>query len=225
VRDLKELAYDIEDSVDAFMVRADAPVHGKPHSFRKFFDRTVNLLTKAKNRHHIADDIQDIKRRIDEVANRRKRYEFDDAIVAQADSTVVMDPRLPALYEDVKKLVGVDGPAEKLTALLMRGEDLQNQQLLKVVSIVGVGGLGKTTLANLVYQSLRGQFQSSAFVSISLKPDIKNIFSSMLRQVSETEYPNAHTWNVTELIDKIRQTLEKKRYVVCISLLMLYNEN
>ncbi|CAL4993797.1 unnamed protein product [Urochloa decumbens] len=212
-RDLKELIYDIEDSVDAFMVRVDAPVCSKPHSFRRFFGKTIGLLTKVKNRHHIADDIQDIKSRIKEVTSRRERYKFDDA-AAQPENTA-MDPRLPALYEEAKNLVGIDSPTEKLTALLMDGKGVQKQQLM-VVSIVGIGGLGKTTLANSVYQRLKGGFQCHAFVSISLKPDIKKIFCSMLRQVSQKEYHNAEAWNHTELIDEIRHFLDKNRYIIVI---------
>ncbi|CAN6371678.1 unnamed protein product [Urochloa humidicola] len=212
-RDLKELVYDIEDSVDSFMVRIDAPAHAKPHSFRKFFDRTIGLLTKAKSRHHIADDIQDIKSRIQEVAGRREMYKFENIVVQPDNKT--MDPRLPALYEEVKNLVGIDGPAEKLTDLLMHREGVEKKQLM-IVSIYGVGGLGKTTLANSVYQRLRDGFLAQAFVSVSLKPDIKKIFRSILRQVGENEYLNAETWNDTELIDKIRQILAKKRYIIVI---------
>ena len=122
-----------------------------------------------------------------------------------------MDHRLPSLYVDVKKLVGTETPAKKLIALLMRGEGGKKQQLL-VVSIVGVGGLGKTSLAHLVYQRIRRQFQSQAFVSVSLEPEINKIFSSILRQVSGMEYPNDEAWEQTELIAKIRQILEKNRY-------------
>ena len=56
---------------------------------------------------------------------------------------------------------------------------------VRVVSIVGVGGLGKTTIANSVYERLQGQFESHAFVSVSLKPDMKLILRSILRQVSK----------------------------------------
>ena len=208
-RGLKELVYDIEDSVDAFMVRIDTPVDGKTHSFRRYFDRIIGLLTKAKHRHQISNEIQEIKNRIQEVSGRRERYKFENVVV-QPDNTT-MDPRLPSLYVDVKKLVGTETPAKKLIALLMRGEGGKKQQLL-VVSIVGVGGLGKTSLANLVYQRVRGQFQSQAFVSVSLKPEINKIFSSILRQVSGMEYPNDEAWDQTELIAKIRQILEKNRY-------------
>ncbi|KAL6660705.1 hypothetical protein ACP70R_001740 [Stipagrostis hirtigluma subsp. patula] len=215
-RDLKELSYDIEDSIDKFMVRVDAPAKQqklKGFSFRKFIDK-IGVVRTIKTRHQVAEDIDDIKIRIREVADRRARYMIPD-VAAQPDSSVAMDPRMPALYEDVKKLVGIDGPAETVTNLLAQGEGVQNQQL-QVVSIVGVGGLGKTTLANLVYQRLKGQFMCQAFISVSLKPNMNKIFSSILRQVSRREYPNAEQWDHTELINHIRQILEEKRYIIVI---------
>ena len=63
-----------------------------------------------------------------------------------------------------------------------------------------------------MYQRVRGQFQSQAFVSVSLKPEINKIFSSILRQISGMEYPNDEAWDQTEIIEKIRKILEKKRY-------------
>ncbi|XP_062200410.1 disease resistance protein RGA5-like isoform X2 [Phragmites australis] len=213
-RDLKELCYDIEDSVDTFMVRIDdAPVGPKPRSFRRFFDRTIGLLTKAKTRHHVADDIEDIKSRIHEVAARRERYKFKD-IAAQPDTTVI-DPRVPALFEEAAKLVGTDGPAKKISNLLTQQKDVQKQKLM-VVSIVGVGGLGKTTVANLVYERLGDQFDCQAFVSVSLKPNMKQILGSILRQVSEGTCTNAGEMDLDELIRSIRKFLMDKRYFIVI---------
>jgi hypothetical protein len=88
MRDLKELSYDIEDSVDIFMVSIDAQVSAKPHSFRNFFGRTMGLLTKAKTRHHLTNDIDDIKKRINDVAARRERYNRLERVAAQPDTTV-----------------------------------------------------------------------------------------------------------------------------------------
>ncbi|WVZ52916.1 hypothetical protein U9M48_003915 [Paspalum notatum var. saurae] len=213
-RNLKELCYDIEDSVDTFMVRIDAPAATtKPHSFRRFFDRTISLLTKAKNRHRIADDIEDIKRRIKEVAERRDRNKFE-ATVAQPDA-VPIDPRVRACFEDAAKLVGTDGPAEKISNTLTKGKGAEKQKLM-VVSIVGVGGLGKTTIANLVYERLGGQFDCKAFVSVSLKPNMKQILSSILRQVSKDKCTNSGEKDVDELIRNIREFLGDKRYFVVI---------
>ncbi|KAL6658081.1 hypothetical protein ACP70R_003667 [Stipagrostis hirtigluma subsp. patula] len=213
-RDLKDLSYDIEDSIDKFMVRVDAPAKQESlKGFRKFIHK-IGLVRNIKSRHQVAEDIDAIKIRIREVADRRGRYLVQDG-AAQPDSSVAMDPRMPALYEDVKRLVGIDGPAEKLTNLLALGESVQDQKL-KIVSIVGVGGLGKTTVANLVYQRLKRQFTRQAFVSVSLKPNMNKIFSSILRQVSRGKYDNTEQWDHTEHINHIREILEKKRYIVVI---------
>lgn len=211
VRDLKELCYDIEDSVDDFLVRIDAPVYAKPKGFRRFFDRTLALMTKANSRHHIASDIKEIKRRIDQVAARRERYKFQDTAV-QPDVKPI-DARVLASFVDAAKLVGVDGSTEKIVNLLTQAKGGQKQNL-KVVSIVGVGGLGKTTIANSVYQKLQGQFHCQAFVTVSLKPNLKQIFSSILRQVTEDKCSNVGEKETEELIRNTRKFLMDKRYVV-----------
>ncbi|KAJ1276318.1 hypothetical protein BS78_05G205400 [Paspalum vaginatum] len=186
VRDLKELCYDIEDSVDTFMVRLDTPATAKPHSFIRFLDRAIELVTKARTRHHIADDIQQIKKRIQDVADRRDKYKFKDVVAAHPDSTAI-DPRLPALYKDAAKLVGIDGPVEKLTNLLTQGED-----------------------------GLKGKFECHAFVSVSLRPDLKKILRSILRNVSGMECGNMEAWSLPDLINQIRGILDKKRYIIVI---------
>jgi hypothetical protein len=212
VRDLRELSYDMEDSINKFKVRIDAPTTStKPHIFKGFIDRVVGLFTRAKNRHHISDDIGDIKRRIREVNERKDRYRLD-GIVAKPD-LITVDPRLPGIYEEVTKLVGIDGRTKELTDLLGPWDD-GVQQPLKVVSVVGMGGLGKTTTARLVHERLRGQFECQAFVSVSLRPNMMQIFASILRQVSKNKCTNAGEQKPEELIDNIRGLLENRRYAL-----------
>ncbi|KAG2561650.1 hypothetical protein PVAP13_8KG170502 [Panicum virgatum] len=123
--------------------------------------------------------------------------------------------RFPKGKKDAAKLVGIDGPTQKLIDLLTRVEGVKKQKL-RVVSIVGVGGLGKTTIANSVYERLRGQFESHAFVSVSLKPDMKQILSSILRQVSKDKCTNAGEKDRDELLRSIRDFLVNKRYLIVI---------
>ncbi|TVU50792.1 hypothetical protein EJB05_02182, partial [Eragrostis curvula] len=209
-RDVRELSYDIEDSIDIFMVRFRTCPSAMPSGFRGFIDRGMDLLTTAKVRHRIATDIKGFRALVEEVAGRHDRYKIDSTAVSGQSSTN-LDSRLQGIYEESTRLVGLVRPSEELTEML-----LMRKHQLTVVTIVGVGGLGKTTLANVMYQQLRAQFDCHAFVSVSLKPDLNRILSSILRQVTNQGCTNIETWDILELINNIRQFLEHKRYFIII---------
>jgi uridine kinase len=63
---------------------------------------------------------------------------------------------------------------------------------VKVVAIVGLGGLGKTTLANQVYESLKDKFDCKAFVTVSRTPHMMEVLRTILRDISEQEYTGRH---------------------------------
>ncbi|XP_021317581.1 uncharacterized protein LOC8068739 [Sorghum bicolor] len=211
--EVRELSYDIEDSIDQFMVRVHVHPSTTPEGFKGFIARSLRLLAEVKTRHQIATEIRDMRTLVKEVADRRNRYKVDSSVTT-ASTAPEIDHRLHGIYEESAKLVAISGPREDLAELLMVREGASKK--LKVISIVGVGGLGKTTLANVMYRQLRGQFECSAFVPVSLKPDLKRILCSILRQVSEQIYTNIETWDVVEIINKIRQVLEYKRYFIIV---------
>ncbi|XP_051228043.1 disease resistance protein Pik-2-like [Lolium perenne] len=215
-KEVREMSYDIEDSIDSFTVRFGAVQEpAEPLGVIKgFMDRVMSLWTTALSRRQIATEIQRIKGEVEEVSQRRKRYKLGKEVARPCAATTI-DPRLPALYEDVSKLVGIERPAGEIVKWLNEGEGASKQRL-KVLSVVGVGGLGKTTLANTVYHMLLGQFQCRAFVSVSFTPDIKKIFCSILRQVSGEDCANSDDWDVKELVDHIRDFLKDKRYFIII---------
>lgn len=116
------------------------------------------------------------------------------------------------MYKDVSELVGIDGPRNELMKWLS-DEEGESAQQLKVASIVGSGGLGKTTLAKQVYDNRGSNFECSAFVSISRKPDMAKILSSVLSQLCNQVCSKAGAEDPQLIIDKIRSFLKDKRYV------------
>lgn len=127
-----------------------------------------------------------------------------------------VDPRLPALFEESKRLVGIDVPREEITKLLMEDGGSDSGQL-KVASIVGFGGLGKTTLAKQVYEEIKDKFECKAFVSVSRSPDIPSILKAIL---SGDGLCCMEATDVCEkLIQILRAQLANKRYVCICDLL------
>ncbi|KAF0907421.1 hypothetical protein E2562_017362 [Oryza meyeriana var. granulata] len=165
VRDVRDLSYDIEDSIDRFMVYVDPSVPNKLHSFRGFIDRSLNLLTTAKLRHKIGTDIEEIKSHIKEASEQHYRYKVD-GVAAKPVCQTVDSLRLSALYKRATELVSIDEKRDELVRRLLEGDKMSKKQL-RIVSIVGFGGLGKTTLANVVYEKLKMEFDCVAFVCLS----------------------------------------------------------
>jgi Holliday junction resolvasome RuvABC ATP-dependent DNA helicase subunit len=85
-------------------------------------------------------------------------------------------------------------------------DNQKSKEQNKIVSIVGFGGLGKTTLANVVYEKLRPQFDCSAFVSVSQCPDMEKLFKDMFYQLA-----NYSTASIN-VVDELRGFLQEKRY-------------
>uniref|UniRef100_A0A8R7U3M7 NB-ARC domain-containing protein n=1 Tax=Triticum urartu TaxID=4572 RepID=A0A8R7U3M7_TRIUA len=124
---------------------------------------------------------------------------------------MVVDPRLHALFAEEAHLVGVDGPRDDLVKwMLEEGNNSSKQR--KVFSIVGFGGLGKTTLANEVYRNIKDQFDCKAFISVSQKPDIKKIMKDVISQVSCQGGSSKDTsdWDEMKSISELRVLLQNK---------------
>jgi len=163
---VREMAYDIEDCIDVFMHH-----HGRGVDKDGLLDKLSGKISKLRAHYKLASKIQELKARVVEQSQSRDRYKIDEAPVTSTVPPV--DPRVQAMFEDAKRLVGIDGPRDEITQWLMEEGDTSEQ--LKVVSIVGFGGLGKTTLANQVYREIKGEFQCTVFVSVSRNLDMPKI--------------------------------------------------
>uniref|UniRef100_A0A0D3FSV9 Uncharacterized protein n=1 Tax=Oryza barthii TaxID=65489 RepID=A0A0D3FSV9_9ORYZ len=196
IRAVRELSYDIEDYIDKSMVLIDHEPSSRTRGFKEFIDKSKNLLTKLKTQHQIAKDIEVIKKQVIEVSERFTRYKVDEGTSKLQNSTI--DPRVCAIYKDASDLVGIHEPVEDIIKCFTYEDELAKD--LKVVSIVGFGGLGKTTLANQVYRKLAAKFECRAFVSISRNPDMRKHFEIF-----------TDAWDENQIISTIRKLLEKKR--------------
>ncbi|VAI10054.1 unnamed protein product [Triticum turgidum subsp. durum] len=215
-KEVRDLSHDLEDSVDKFMVRIRTDGLDKAHTFMGFINRSLNLLTKAKIRHKILTDVRDIKNRVKEVSKRRETYKVD-ILPARPPATTTDSLRQLALYKKATELIGTEEKSNKLVEMLRKGDEASAKQL-KMVSVVGFGGLGKTTLANAAYQKLKGDFDCGAFVSVSFTPNIEKIFKNLLHQLDKNWYHNINesNWGEAELITEIREYLRNKRYIIVI---------
>lgn len=196
---VREMAYDIEDWIDEVVRHAS-----QDGSTAGFIQKIIQHISMVRTKIRISGEIQQIKTRVMEVSHRRKRYKIDVSI--SGSKYVPVDPRLHALYADENGLVGIDGPRNQLVKWL-----LAEDQQLRVVSFVGIGGLGKTTLTNEVYKRIGEKFDCQAFVSVSQRPDLTRILTNMFSQLGQQ--PPSQPSEVQNLINVLREHLQDKRYL------------
>ncbi|KAG2563503.1 hypothetical protein PVAP13_8KG128500 [Panicum virgatum] len=209
-RNVRELSYDIEDSIDTFMVQCKDKGLGKQHGLKKVIDRSLHLLMQPKVRHKIAKEVREIKSRVMEVHERRRRYEVNLGV----DKPVTVDPRLFTQYTEMKELVGIEEARDEfINNFLTQGNNVPMKQG-KTVSIFGFGGLGKTTLANAVFEKIRAQFDCCAFVSVSQTPDLKRLFKGLLNDFRKSI--NEEILDESRLIKVLREFLQDRRYIVVV---------
>nr|UBY07330.1 NBS-LRR disease resistance protein [Dasypyrum villosum] len=214
MNEVRELSYDMEDAIDDFM-QSISDKDEKPDGFIEKIKSSLGKLGKMKARRRIGKEIQDLKNQIKEVGERNARYKGRQTFTSTKNETV--DPRALAIFEHASKLVGIDGPKAAIIKLLAQEDGrASTQQQLKIVSIVGSGGMGKTTLANQVYQELRGQYECWAFISVSRNPDMTKILRTILSEVARKDYGGTEAGSTLQLISKIADFLEDKRYFVVV---------
>ncbi|XP_039836647.1 disease resistance protein Pik-2-like isoform X5 [Panicum virgatum] len=218
-RDVREASYDMEDIVDTFLVRVDDGTDSADaHRLRRLRKKVGGLFKKSKARRKISCLIQDITQKLEEVAARRGRYTAD-SIVAKPAAATTIDPRILNLYKRATQLVGMEGPKDELISMLSLGDDVDvPDKKMKIVSVVGFGGLGKTTLAKAVYDHIKLHFERGAFVPVGRNPDVKKVLRDILIDLDKGKYANSDLMVLDEkqLIDELEEFVKEKRCFIVI---------
>ncbi|XP_040257414.1 disease resistance protein Pik-2-like isoform X2 [Aegilops tauschii subsp. strangulata] len=213
--ELTGLSYDMEDVVDNFLVYVEGfDPAANSHKLKLLVEKMTSLFTNGKARHQIGNAIKDIKTHAKDLADWHDRYNK----VKDTSINNTVYPCLAALYKNQKDLVGIEDARDELTKRLTPpGEGDASNQPLKIVSIVGPGGLGKTTLAKAVYDSLQTQFKCKAFVPVGRNPNVSKVLKGILLELEPSKsMGDIDKLDEIQLINKLRHLLQDKRYFIVI---------
>ncbi|KAL3825335.1 hypothetical protein ACJIZ3_021364 [Penstemon smallii] len=220
VRQVREIAYDTEDVLDEYMFRfALRGATGFRGHIKKYYYTVKNL----KFHHRIASEIQTIKQRLENVSKTQQRYKDMGGVNDLASSSTLIkdtwyDGRGDALLLEDADVVGIVKPKKKLIDWLLPTDQLG----LKVISVVGMGGLGKTTLVKKVYDdaSLKSNFDHYVWITVSESFKVEHLLSNIIRQlVDEVKKPppqGLEAMNEYEMKEYIYKFLQHKNYIIVL---------
>ncbi|XP_031284279.1 putative disease resistance RPP13-like protein 3 [Pistacia vera] len=199
-----DLAYDAEDVLDAFSLKVQ---HGG-------ISNTVDVDEGHK-------EIEKLRMRISDLSRKREACKLQDTrSMSEGNSKALgklKDLRRQNSITVEENVVGFHADADQLLPKLLGGEPGRI-----VISIFGMGGLGKTTLAKKFYHNydINKHFDHCAWVSISQDFDNRNVLQRIMEsfKMIETrkEMQEVRKMSRENLERKLHKFLQEKRYLLVL---------
>ncbi|GKV48918.1 hypothetical protein SLEP1_g55700 [Rubroshorea leprosula] len=188
--DLKDLACDMDDILEEFVIDAKsseliAKSETRASKRQKIAFNIMNFfLSKAKPNLKIDSMVNHLNVRLQQIEDQMHNLGLINlALKLENKFDKVAAKRLPesSLLEDI--VLGRESDKDAILQRLL--EDGGNLEQDFVIPIIGMGGLGKTTLARLIYNNkkLEGRFDLKAWVCVSDEFDVARITRTILEQI------------------------------------------
>ncbi|XP_065630619.1 putative disease resistance RPP13-like protein 1 isoform X2 [Quercus suber] len=211
--ELEDLVYDVDDILDEFATEAlRRKLHEEERStskIRKFIPACCVGFNPSSIKFDVSmrSKIEGINTRLQEIVTERVVLKLNDGAGVR---TITKTSRPPTSSLDEGQPYGRNEDKQKIVKLLLESSDAQ----LFVIPIVGMGGLGKTTLAQLVYKDdeVSRYFDLKAWVCVSEDFDIPRLTKEILHSVTSE---SCHD-DLDSLQRKLQKELLGKKFLLVL---------
>nr|GLL18040.1 disease resistance protein RPM1-like [Ipomoea trifida] len=215
---VRDIVFEAEDVIDEFLYHVDGM---KKSGFKAFLLRMLKLPEELWITHKTAVELKKIKGEITDIAKRSKRYDLSHIVSSSEPSSHsrshAQNISDSAFFIGSDEIVGLDSETNELLTWL-EGEEEHRI----VISVVGMGGSGKTTLVSKTYTSrtIKRNFNCCAWVSVSRHYTIEDLLRRMITEFfNDKDEPVPKKMNFMDykhLVETLVKFLEQKRYVVVL---------
>ena len=208
LRDLKDVLKDAENVLDEFQCRALQKQVMKRYGSTS---KKVHYFFSGSNplvfRFEMAHKLKGIRERVDEIAALKDKFNLAQGL---EDKKITMHRRdMTHSYVNPSDVIGRDDDKKKIIHLLMQEDAGRN---VSVIPIVGIGGLGKTTIAKLD-EEVVSHFQLRMWVCVSGDFDVAKSMTEILKSAKVTIDKNM---SVDALQEKLRDCLTNKTFLLVL---------
>ncbi|KAF2576893.1 hypothetical protein F2Q68_00003614 [Brassica cretica] len=212
VEEIKEIVFDAEDVIETFLLKKEL---GRTSGIRK---RMRRLAFTIADRRELVSQMEGISKRISKVIRDMQSFGVQQRIVdGSGYSDTIQEKQREMRHtfpsDNESHLVGLEEKVKKLVGYLVEEESIQ------VVSICGMGGIGKTTLARQVFshEMVKKHFDGVVWVCVSQQFTRKYVWQTIFQRFSSNhDEHRGSDMTEDELQDKLFRLLETSKSLIVL---------
>ena len=213
--EMKDLAYDAEDVIATYALTVASRKGG---GVQKALKRCCSILDEGVSVHKVGSKIDSIKTRVSSLKQTQQSLQdygiIRESIVQEGGpsfSNETQRERRQTFSHLEDDPVGFDDNLNELVEFLLKVEEGK-----RVASICGMGGLGKTTLAKMIYnhQKVKQHFGRQAWVYISQQCHRRQVWEDILIGLSQMEKDEVRKLNEADIVDKLYHVQKERKCLV-----------
>ncbi|XXG59208.1 hypothetical protein AAC387_Pa04g1330 [Persea americana] len=217
LRELKDAAYDAEDIVDEVEYQVlRSKIEGAQMQTRKkkLTDQVSDLFSSSVSNLNMGPRIKEIRERLEEIVSRSNHLHLK--VILKSEMLIPGKRHPTSSIIDESIVFGRETDREKVIGLLTADDDSSAANSgIHVVPICGMGGLGKTTLAQLAYndEHVVEHFEVRSWVYVSQDFDLIKLTKAIAEAVPGS---NPHLTNLDAIQVSIKEALKEKRFLLVL---------
>ncbi|XP_047337530.1 putative disease resistance protein RGA1 [Impatiens glandulifera] len=212
LRKLKDVAYEVRDIMDECTFEdLRLQVNRRNASSSSTLIQVTNSIThpfrSTRTRLKVGHKIKDVQKKLDQISSERQKLHLLESVPDSKIDKLTSSSRETISLSSCNQVYGRDKEKKQIIDILV---NTSSAKKLSVLPIVGIGGLGKTTLAQTVFndEEITKHFETKIWVCVSDEFDIQLVMKSILEEKAEARSE--------ELQKNVREKLSGKRYLIVL---------
>ncbi|KAK9690871.1 hypothetical protein RND81_09G159900 [Saponaria officinalis] len=221
VEELKDVIYEADDLFDEVItVAKQKELNDQGAMLSKRVLNKVNSFFSSKNRvlvsYKTCQEVKSIQLKLDAIARNHGRYDFVDpqpTLKRREETCSFLNEK------ENENIIGREDDVKAIVDMIIDPNYNNIEENVGFVAIVGVGGLGKTTLARLVYNHhmVESNFDKNMWVCVSDQDGNEFNVKAILRKILDQDNKKLNDISTMQsLSTKFREEFENKKFLLIL---------